>query len=128
MRPGSWICTRLAELHSEGSESPCWDIGYCKEREIREKKAKTALIQRQKDGVVSQLARLQEEQRSTERQLQQQKDQLNVATAARATALRKKEQLDQLLKTMQDAKRGAEAYYQRTRPAVVPVGAQRSGY
>jgi chromosome segregation ATPase len=98
-----------------------------KEREIREKKAKTALIRRQKDGVVSQLARLQEEQRSAERQLQQQKDLLNVATAARATALQKKEQLDQLLKTMQDAKRGAEAYYQRTRPAIVPVGAQRSG-
>jgi hypothetical protein len=36
VRPGSWICTRLAELHYEGSESPCWDIGYCKEREIRE--------------------------------------------------------------------------------------------
>jgi hypothetical protein len=36
----SWICTRLAELQSEGSESPCWDIGYCKEREIREQQEK----------------------------------------------------------------------------------------
>jgi len=28
-----WICGRLAELHREGSRSPCWDIGYCKLQE-----------------------------------------------------------------------------------------------